>query len=130
MTIIKTMNKDLNTLSSTEFLPLSEVKATLSAQVRKVVLEGKKIAITSNGRPKAVILAYQDFLEILQKLEPECGQATPLKMIDFNDWKKERPHRKRISESIKQLFDTSHLSRKGQKAYKQEKVKSFEKPSK
>ena len=52
---------------------------------------------------------------------------TPLRIINFEEWKQQQPKRKMVSDSIKKLFDTTGLTRKGQKAYKQKKVKSFEK---
>ena len=59
------MNKDFSNLLSIEFLPLSEVKAKLSEVVNTSLTKSKRIAITTNGRPTAVLLSYSDFLSLL-----------------------------------------------------------------
>src|SRR5215471_17061543 len=109
------MSKDFANLLSMEFLPLSEAKAKLSEQMRKIISEGKRIAITTNGRPTAVLVSYEDYKDLLKKAaSPE--QETPVRTIDFDDWKKGSTKRKKVSDSISRLFDTSRLSRKGQKS--------------
>jgi len=122
------MSLDFHNLLSMEFLPLSEAKAKLSEQVRKLVAEGKRLAITTNGRPTAVMLSYGDYLELLRKTAPSDAQS-PFKVIDFDQWQKEARKRKMISDSISRLFDVSKLSRKGQKSYKKEKVREFQRKS-
>jgi prevent-host-death family protein len=50
-------NSDLLNL---EILPLTKVKATLSEQVKKTQGGRKRVAITSNGFPRAILLSYED----------------------------------------------------------------------
>lgn len=120
------MPKDLNDILSVDFLPLSEAKAKLSEQMRKISLQGRRIAITTNGRPTAVLLGYQDFLDLLRSALPVTIQS-PQDILDYSQWKKGSLIRKQVSDSIDQLFDATQLSRKGQKPYKQEKVREFTK---
>lgn len=42
-------------------LPLSDVKARLSGLVNSVTDTDEEIVITTNGRPKAVIVSYDEF---------------------------------------------------------------------
>ena len=42
-------------------LPLSEVKTRLSGLVNSVTDTDEEIVITTNGRPKAVIVSYDEF---------------------------------------------------------------------
>lgn len=116
---------DLRTM---EFAPLSEVKAKLSEFVRKTTAGKKRVALTTNGRPSAVILSYEDFLDIVNQLQP----APPLlrdEVIDFEEWEKNQSNRKMVRDSLLKLFDPSKLSRKGQKYYKKGMVESFERSS-
>lgn len=108
-------NSDLLQL---EILPLSKVKATLSEQIHKT--QGRRrIAITSNGFPKAILLSYEDFMELLA--QGSSGSPVP-KVIRYETWKEEEPLRLKARDSILGLFDMKKLSRKGQKTYKRETV--------
>lgn len=60
------MVKTFNDLLSMEFAPLSEVKAKLSEQMRLIASEGKRIVITCNGKPSAVLLSYEDYLSLIR----------------------------------------------------------------
>lgn len=117
------MNQDFSNLLKIEFLPLTEVKAKLSEQIKKLS-SGKRIAITANGRPAAVLLNYEEFLSLAAafKKSPHPG---PERVIQYEDWLKSAPQRKAVSDSINRLFDVEKLSRKGQKAYKKDKVRGF-----
>jgi prevent-host-death family protein len=42
-------------------LPLSEVKTKLSGLVNSVTATDEEVVITTNGRPKAVIVSYDEF---------------------------------------------------------------------
>lgn len=117
------MKSDFNNLLAMEFIPLSEAKAKLSEQVRKT-LEKKRVAITTNGKPTAVLISYQEYLDLLRKL-PGSQEDDPIRIIDIEEWKKERPQRLKVRDSIQELFGASKLSRKGQKTYKKETVRDF-----
>ncbi len=122
----ETMNTPYNSLLDTEFIPLSEVKAKLSEQIRKT--PSKRIVITQNGKPSTVLLSYKDYLNLVRQLPSETSHKQ--KVIDFDEWKKTFPQRRKVSQSISKLFDVSTLSRKGQKSYKKETVDEFDRLSK
>ena len=117
------MNQDFLDLRRVDFIPLSEAKARLSEFVRSVSRDRKRVALTTNGRPSAVILAYSDFLDLLNLLQPQPGAEG--KTIDFDEWEKGRPQREMVSNSLLKQFDPSKLSRKGQKYYKKSAVEAF-----
>ena len=119
-----TMKQDYTDLLSMKFLPLSEVKATLSEQVKKTQGGIRRIAITSNGRPTAVLLAYEDYLRLARACKISAAESTG-GTIDFEVWKKGQEQRKEISASIDKLFDSASLTRKGQKPYKKAKLDEF-----
>ncbi len=123
------MNKDYLDLSQMEFLPLSEVKATFSEQVKKTQGNARRIAVTSNGRPVAVLTSYEDYLAMAKRAEGG-GRPASESVISFADWKKGQARRKRVSASIDSLFDAKSLSRKGQKSYKRGQVNEFNQPVK
>lgn len=120
------MNILYNSLLDTEFISLSEVKAKLSEQIRKTPT--KRIVITQNGKPTTVLLSYEDYLHLLRQLPFEASQNK--KVINFEEWKKTFPQRRKVSQSISKLFNVSTLSRKGQKSYKKEKVDEFDRLAK
>lgn len=107
-------------LSELDFQPLSWVKARLSAVVKDLPARQKKIVLTTNGRPTAVLISYEDFLRLFSRTEPD---ADPIR---FEDWKRERKNKEKIRDSIVELFDISKLTRKGQKKYKEESVRAFD----
>ncbi|MCB1215075.1 MAG: type II toxin-antitoxin system Phd/YefM family antitoxin [Deltaproteobacteria bacterium] len=120
------MNESFNDLTSTEFIPLSEAKAKLSEQVRRVNEKRLQLAITSQGKPKAVLLAYEDYLKLLEKLELKKAPALDKKAfqdLSYEEFKKTIPKRRELSASIANLFNLDQLSRKGQKAYKRKRVR-------
>jgi prevent-host-death family protein len=98
-----------------DFVPLSEAKAKLSEKVRTTTQNGRRIAITNNGRPTAILLSYEDFLSLL----PQHEEQKPMKRIDYAEWEKGRKKREQIRDSIVSLFNVDQLSRKGQKSYKE-----------
>ena len=118
------MDQDFTGILSTDFAPLSEVKAKLSERIRSALSSSKKTVITINGRPAAVLLAYQDYLALLRKLPGgESGSAG--RVISLKEWEKGQKNRREITRSIAALFDVARLSRKGQKAYKREGVRAL-----
>lgn len=123
------MKQDFADLLSMNFLPLSEVKATLSEQVKKTQGGIRRIAITSNGRPAAVLMAYEDYLRLARACKNSLAESAG-QTIDFEAWKKGRGQRKEISASIDKLFDSASLTRKGQKPYKKAKLDEFSKSAK
>lgn len=116
MTIIRTMDS----LIQSEFAPIAEVKAKLSAMIRSLS-GGKRLLITSHGRPQAVMLAYRDYLALLQ--EPSALREKPVGAIDFKVWKQEKPMRQEVRSSLLRHFNPAKLPRKGQKEYKRKRVK-------
>lgn len=120
----------LNTL---QFATLTEVKARLSAHVRELRAHERRLVITVGGKPAAVLLAYDELLasDPAAGVTVEAGatppalpsSSAPLRVIDVEEWREERPARERVRDSILSLFDAPALSRKGQKRYKREKVR-------
>lgn len=108
-------------LLNLEILPLSTVKATLSEQVSKTQVGAKRVAITINGFPRAVLVSYEDFIGLLGKKSEPLGAK-----IDYADWKRQEPARLQVRDSVLGLFDMKRLPRKGQKAYKKELVDEFD----
>jgi prevent-host-death family protein len=112
---------DLRTI---DFAPLSEVKAKLSEYVR--LLRRKRIALTTNGRPSAVLISYEDYLNLSQgRAGSEPSQETPVQRISLSEWKKESKNRETVRDSLLGLFDADRLGRKGQKDYKRKLVKTY-----
>lgn len=111
-------------LRSIDFAPLSEAKAKLSALVRELLTGEKRIVITNQGRPAAVLMAYQDYLDLSQTGEPTPGDTA--RTFQFEEWKKGSREQRAVLSSIANLFDAPKLSRKGQKAYKQKVVRDFD----
>lgn len=114
---------DIRTLA---FESLSQIKANLSSYLRQLSPR-HRLVITNNGKPVAVVMAYDDYLALLPK-EEEIKERQP-RVIDFEQWKKSAPQRQQIRKSIEELFNVKDLSRKGQKAYKYNTVKGWERGS-
>lgn len=108
-------------LQNIDFEPLTEVKAKLSEKVARLESTGRLVAITVNGKPKAMLVPYAQFLEVVEK------QKTPYEPRRFSlkQWEKESKHRREVVRSVKNLFNLSSLSRKGQKPYKRDALKKF-----
>ncbi|HEX5037564.1 MAG TPA: type II toxin-antitoxin system prevent-host-death family antitoxin [bacterium] len=118
------MKTDYLDLRTIDFAPLSEVKAKLSEYVR--LLERKRIVLTTNGRPSAVLISYEDYLNLSQgRAAPEPSQESPVQRISLSEWKKESKNRETVRDSILGLFDADRLGRKGQKDYKRKLVKTY-----
>lgn len=118
------MKSDFTNLLTTDFVPLSEAKAKLSEQIRKVVSEAKRVAITTNGKPTAVLMSYSDFLELARSIQTP-QQTPPIRVLEIEEWKKERPQRLKVRDSLQKLFEKNTSARKGQKQYKRETVRDF-----
>lgn len=108
-------------LPNIDFEPLTEVKAKLSEKVARLESAGRLVAITVNGKPKAMLVPYEQFL---QMLSAEEKSYIPRKLT-LKEWEKESKHRKEVVASIKNMFDLSMLKRKGQKPYKRDALKKF-----
>lgn len=117
------MNDFLN-LSHFAFVPLAEVKAKLSAWIRMLVSGQSRVAVTVNGRPQAVLLSYRDYLTLAR--QQESPRAEPQGVIHFAEWKRNRRQQERVRSSIEGLFDMSALPRKGQKSFKRDMVRGFD----
>ena len=111
------------TLLNIDFEPLTEVKAKLSEKVARVSQKKRLLAITLNGKPAAVLVPYSDLLAWLERENP----AYVTRQLSLKEWEKESKQRRAVVDSIKNLFDVSKLSRKGQKPYKQNALKRFNK---
>lgn len=105
-----------------DFVPLTEAKATLSEQVRNS--KNRRIALTNHGKPEAVLLSYNDFLELLKKVSSNPSETNE-KLIPFEKWDRERKNRREVSRSIASYFDMEKLKRKGQKKYKKKRVTNY-----
>lgn len=104
-------------LPDLEYINLAEMKAKLSEKVKWSGEKGRRFAITSHGRPKAVLLSYSDYLGLVGSKDA----ATP-KTISFDEWNAGRGERQKVIDSVSSLFDAKKLSRKGQKGYKKNEV--------
>jgi hypothetical protein len=100
------------------------VKAKLSEKVARIDGQKRLLAITLNGKPKAIILPYQQFLDWVAS-RPASYEP---RRFRFDEWEKESAQRKDVSASIKNLFDIPSLTRKGQKPYKANALKKFREP--
>ncbi len=117
------MSYPLFDLRGIVFVPLSEAKAKLSEFMRRIASGRERLAVTTNGRPTAVILSYPEYLSLLG--QRTAGEEEPLRVISFEDWKKGRKERMAVRDSILRLYDAEALSRKGQKKYKKDTVDGF-----
>jgi len=106
------------------FIPLSEAKAKLSEFMRRIVNGRDRLAVTTNGRPTAVIMSYDEYLRLLGV--PEDGVESPGDVISLEEWKKGSRERKRVSASIRNLFNYDSLPRKGRKQYKKDLLREFD----
>ena len=100
------------------FVPLSEAKARLSEFMRRIVSGRERLAVTTNGRPTAVVLSYRDYLGLLGQLPKPPDSAG--EAISLEEWKKGSRERKRVTASVRNLFNYDSLPRKGRKRYKEE----------
>jgi len=112
-------------LKNIDFEPLTEVKAKLSEKVSTVSQKKRLLAITLNGKPTAILISYSEFLNWIQ----ETQQPYIPRRLSLKQWEKEAKQRKAVACLIKNLFDVSKLSRKGQKPYKRNALKKFKKIS-
>lgn len=113
-----------------EFHALSEAKAKLSALIRKLKSGGKRLVLTHQGQPTAVLLSYQDYLTMSenQSEAQSASQASPTppkRILTLEEWRRGAKRRREVAESIAGLFDLSKLPRKGQKPYKQKVLREF-----
>ena len=108
-------------LKNIDFEPLTEVKARLSEKVANVSEKNRILAVTLNGKPKVVVVSYEEFLRWVEQSSAESSLA-PLKL---SEWEAEAGQRREVVHSIKKMFDWPRLSRKGQKPYKKNALKKF-----
>lgn len=107
------------TLSNIDFEPLTEVKAKLSEKVVRISETKRLLAVTVNGKPRAVLVPYTEFLNFIGQ-----EKYTP-RQLSLKEWEKESKHRRAVVRSIKELFDLPAMSRKGQKPYKRNALKKL-----
>jgi hypothetical protein len=79
------------------------------------------VVITTNGRPAAVLVSYEDFLALLRG----DALAMPEEVIDLEEWERGRQDRRRVRDSVLDRFQLRTLPRKGQKRYKRETVRGL-----
>lgn len=108
-------------LQNIDFEPLTEVKAKLSEKIARLNQNGRLLAVTVNGKPKAMLVPYDAFLKTIQKPESKP------RLLSLKEWRKESKQRRKVIASINNLFDLSLLERKGQKPYKQDALKKLRK---
>jgi len=104
-----------------EYVSVAEIKARLSEKIHSADIRGRRFAITSHGRPKAVLMSYKDYQALAQGVS-----EIPAQTIAITSWEREAPKRKRIIDSVASLFDEKKLTRKGQKGYKNEVLRKME----
>lgn len=109
-------------LPELEYISVAETKAKLSEKLRNIEKRGRRFAITSHGKPKAVLISYKEFLFL-----NENPSSAPSKKISLDQWKKKKNERKKVIESVASKFEESKLTRKGQKRYKRDVVKKIKK---
>ena len=100
-------------LPDLEYVSVAEVKAKLSEKLRRVSSHGRRFAITSHGKPKAVLLSYKNYIALLEK-----RNEGEIEKISIDEWKKDAKRRKKIVDSVSSLFDLNKLSRKRQRVHK------------
>lgn len=105
-----------------EYVSVAETKAKLSEKLNSVESKGRRFAITSHGKPKAVIIGYKDYISLVENAVAPSGNEIPIGSL-----KKKVAQRKNIIDSVASLFDDTKLTRKGQKGYKREAVGKMEK---
>lgn len=101
-------------LDELEYISVAEAKAKLSEKINNAANRGRRFAITSYGRPKAVLIDYREYLALTEKPQGSNFART----ISLDTWKKDSKKNSEIIESISSLFDEKKLCRKGQKGYK------------
>lgn len=111
----------MNRLESLEYVSVAETKAKLSEKINRVDQNGRAFAITSHGRPKAVLISYKEYCALVD------DSQTTQKTIDIGKWNKEKNDREKIVLSVSNLFDANKLEKKGQKRYKQNAVGKLQK---
>ncbi len=121
------MTKGYSNLLEIEFVPLSEAKAKLSEFIRRISRGSRRVAVTTNGKPTAVLLSYSEFLDLIRQIPGKTQSSETRSDIDLSQWRRQKSKRRQLSQYINSLFNPRGLSRKGQKSYKQEKVREFSK---
>ena len=109
-------------LTDLEYISVAEAKARLSEKLRRVTSRGRRFAITSHGKPQAVLMDYKEYLSLREK-----GGRGVAEEMSLRDWQKRKKSRRQVVRSVSSLFDEKHLSRKGQKGYKKNAVRKMEK---
>lgn len=107
-------------LSDLEYVSVAKTKARLSEKLRGVDANSRRYAITSHGRPMAVLISYKEYLALSQNKSLDEPQK-----ISLTEWKKGRSERRQVVDSIASLFDETKLTRKGQKGYKKNAVEKM-----
>lgn len=105
----------MKTIEELEYASIAETKARLSEKIRRVVDNNRRFAITSHGKPKAVLISYKNYIALTSNQNKTENQE---KVEDMSARDK-----KTVIKSVTSRFDEKLLSRKGQKDYKNEKIR-------
>jgi len=99
-------------LEDVEYVSVAETKAKLSEKLRRIEKNGRRFAITSHGKPKAILISYNEYIGLTKDLPK---RKAPRAKLPTNKQVKE------VAKYITSKFDIKLLSKKGQKEYKSEK---------
>ena len=88
---------------ATEIVTVSELKAKLASIVAQLEAEGVPVYVTQHGKPKAVLVQYQEYEALLEKLEDledtlamEQALASPQEeAVSLDEYDRQRPARVR-----------------------------------
>lgn len=107
-------------LSELDYVSVADLKARLSEKLKFVEGKNRRLAVTSHGRPRAVLISYMEYIALTEKSGDDKAKEIPIE-----EWQKGRAARKRVIDKIAGLFDETGLTRKGQKGYKKDAVKKM-----
>ena len=91
---------------------IADFRKNLAQFIERVTQGKERVIISQHGKPKAVLLSYLEYLQLTGEL-PKEG-----KKISLQDWLKEKPVREEFAAEVAKRFDSTQLTRKGQKGYK------------
>ena len=111
--IIMVINKNI------ELISIAEAKAKFSETIKRTEENNRVFAITNHGKPSAILISYKEYCALTETQNDEPGK------ISIKEWKANKKQREEVVSAVSNLFDTSKLTRKGQKRYKKNAVKKM-----